>query len=200
MHRNAQSQFCDALIADGSAYDFIGMVMEETMKEDHLPAITREVYLNHAPKLHQRLSYDHGTALILLILLEDSERVIHYEKKEVGALIRFPKGATGNARGIALIDTLYKLPSLLNLNDAQILELEALLNKKGQSLNIDLPVLRSATDDEQEKGLFALALSVLEAKPKVSYQTYVDQMKAAGTPVTMTQKEFLAFAKEKLRP
>jgi hypothetical protein len=199
MDGNRQQQFCEALINDGSAFAFLEQVIEDTAKEDHLPALDRAVYLQHIKKLDLRFAYDTGTALILLhCWLENSEKVVQFEKKEVGALIRFPKGATGNAQAIAPINSLLRIPSMMALNPAQINELEFLLNKAGETLGVILPIVRPATELEQEAALRELALSALKAKPKHYYQSYLDNMKASGTPVTLTQSEFFQLAEATL--
>jgi hypothetical protein len=153
MDGKKQRQFCEALINDGSAFDFLEQVMEISAHEDYLPALHRMVYLQHIEKLHSRFAYDTGTALILLMLLTDSDKVVQYEKKEVGALIRFPKGSAGNANAIAPINYLLRLPSLMTLNAAQINELEFLLNKAGETLGVTLPSVHPATALEQETAL-----------------------------------------------
>jgi hypothetical protein len=107
-------------------------------------------------------------------------------------------GTASNVEGIALVDYLHKIPSMMTLNEAQIVELEQLLNKAGDTLGMSVPFVPPATEEEKVAVLQKLALSVLQTKPKVHYQKYLDMMKAAGKPVTMTQQEFLQFAQQTL--
>lgn len=193
-----QSQVCETLMKNGGAFWLLDKIMEYSTEEDHLTAISRPIFLMHVPLLDNSLVWLQSTASHLLIELKESEKVIAYEKKEVGSLIRFPMGTVGNEEGFALVDYLLKVPTIMTLNDAQTVELEYLLNKAGETLGTVLPVVHSATVEEQEAGLREVALFALRTKPKAYYQQYLDEMKAKGTPVTMTQKEFCQFAEDTL--
>lgn len=180
---------------NGHAFEFLENVMEDLRKEDRIVALDRYVYLQNIKKLDALFAYDTEAALILNIQMHKSERVVVYQKKEVGSLFRFNDGYS-NATAMVPVDYLFKLPSLMTLNNAQIVELEFLLSKAGETLGTPLPAVVPATDEQQKAVLLELALSVLRAKPKRSYDAYVDTMKAAGTPVTMNQTEFFQFAEE----
>lgn len=193
-----QSQVCETLMRSGDAFRLLDKIMEFSTEEDHLTAISRPIFLMHVPLLDNSLVWLHSTALHLLFKLPESEKVITYEKKEVGSLIRFPVGTAGNEEGIALVDYLLKVPTIMTLNDAQTVELEYLLNKSGETLGTVLPVVHSATVDEQEAALREVALFALQTKPKAYYQQYLDELKARGTPVSMTPKEFAQFAEQTL--
>lgn len=193
-----QRQICEKLMADGSAFWLLEKAMEETTREDHLLPVALNEISKQVPSLDPSLFWTNATAVVLRWHLGDSDRVVLYEKKEVGSLIRFPGGAAGNEKGMALVDYLLKVPALMTLNDSQMVELEYLLRKEGETLGVPLPIVQPATIFQQEVGLKELALSALQTKPKVHYQKYLDMMKAKGTPVNMTQKEFLDFAAESL--
>lgn len=194
----SQGQVCETLMGNGAAFWLLEKAMEDATKGDHLTALSRHIYFMKVPSLDPSLIWTHSTAVFLLGYLKESDRVITYEKKEVGSLVRFPSGTAGNEQGIALVDYLLKVPSMMTLNDAQIVELEYLLNKAGETLGVTLPVVHSATANEQEAALRAVAFSALQAKPKVYYQKYLDELKARGTPVTMTREEFSRLATDTL--
>lgn len=195
-----QRQVCETLMDNGRALGLLGKLMAYSTKDDHLVAIGRKVYMDHAPELDPSLEQDIGTSLVLETYLRKSEKVVLYQKREVGSLIRFGSGTVGTADGMALVDYLRRIPSMMTLNNAQVVELESLLNKAGQTLGIDLPDVRPATEEEKLATLeeLALPLESIQAKPRASHTKFLDLMKAKGTPVIMTPKEFTAFVKSHL--
>jgi hypothetical protein len=192
-----QRQVCETLMNNGQALEFLGKLMEDATKDDHLVAVGRRVFVEHAAELDPSFVGDLGTALVLEVYLRESDKVIVYKNKEVGSLIRFDTNVP-SAEGMALVEYLLKLPSRMNLNPAQLHELESLLNKAGESLGIDLPDVRPPSVEEQEAAVRQIILSEMKAKPQHFHQRYNDSMKLAGTPVTMTQKEFFQFTEDTL--
>lgn len=184
-------------MSNGRALGFLEKLMEDSTEEDHLVAIGRKVYMDRAPELDPSFADDIGTALVLETYLRDSEKVVVYRKREVGSLIRFESGTPGTVESMALVDYLHRIPSMMTLNNAQIVELELLLNKAGRTLGIDLPDVRPATEEEKLEALteLGLPLATIQAKPRYSHAKFMDMMKAKGIPVAMTPKEFVAFVK-----
>lgn len=172
-------------------------LMVQHTRADHLIAISRKAFMRHVTEIDSSFSREIGRALILERQLRNSPEVILYQKHEVGSLIRFESSAVGSADGMALIDYLFKVPTLMRLNNAQIRELESLLQKAGKTLGIDLPTVRDATDADKAAALAELdvPLSSIYAKPRPAYEKFREIMKIKGTPVTMTPKEFVAFVK-----
>ena len=194
-----QSQVCETLMDNGHAFEFLGNVMEITTEENYLPALTRSVFLAHVANLNPLFEHDIGTALMLESHLRASNKTVVYQKREVGSLICFPRGYVSTAEGMALVDFLYKIPTMMKLNPAQIVELERLLNKAGETLGFPMPSVRPATEYEKKAILTVLASSAkLRAKPRAFYRDFMDAMKAAGTPVVMTPKQFSLFVEETL--
>lgn len=182
------------------ALDFLENLMVQHTMKDHLIAIGRKTFMRHAAEIDAYFERDIGRALALERHLRNSPKVILYQKHEVGSLIRFESSAVGSADGMALVDYLVKVPMLMNLNDAQIIELEFLLNKTGKTLGIELPAAQPATDEEKVTALarLGLPLASIYAKPRPSYEKFMEMMKANGTPVNMSPKEFVAFVKSLL--
>jgi hypothetical protein len=195
-----QGQICKTLMSNGQALAFLEKLMEYSTKQDHLVAIGRKAYMDHAPELEPSFAESIGTALVLETYLRASDKVVVYQKREVGSLIRFESGTAGTIDGMALVDYLVKVPAMMNLNNAQIVELEFLLNKAGVTLGIDLPDVRPATEEEKLAALteLELPLTSIQAKPRASHAKFMDMMKAKGIPVSMTPKEFAAFVNSHL--
>ena len=180
---------------NAQALAFLENLMVQYTREDHLIAVGRKVFMRHVGDINRSFAHDIGRALTLERHLRNAPNVILYQKHEVGSLIRFESGAVGSADGMALLDYLLKVPTLMTLNNAQVNELEFLLNKAGKSLGVELPTVRAATDEEQVAALteLGLPLMVIYAKPRPAYEKFREILKRRGTPVTMTPKEFVAF-------
>lgn len=190
----------EELKASGKDLEFLGKLMTDSTKDGFFLAIDRRVFMDHAHELHPSFADDLGDALIAEVYLRESEHVVVFPKKEVGSLFVFTPGTVGTIEAIALVDYLLKIPSMMSLNNAQIVELELLLNKAGKSLGIPMPHVRPATYEEMVAGLHKIGLTLesLRAKPRAFYNRFVDVMKAEGIPVSMKSKEFLPFAEEAL--
>lgn len=196
-----QRQICETLVRNGKAPNYLGRVMERTVKENYLPAVTRTVFLEKISELDPSFEYDIGTALCLEAHLYTSSKVVSYRKREVGSLIIFPRGNVSSAEGVALVDFLLKVPSMMKLNPAQVVELEHLLNKAGETLGYPMPHVSSPEWYEKQAVLHELAASTkLRAKPRAFYRDFIDAMKAQGRPVAMTPKEFAQWVEETLPP
>lgn len=196
-----QNQVCETLMNNGKALTFLDELMNKSANDDHLVAISRKVYMANVPDLDSSFATDIGTALILESHLRSSREVVVYRKTEVGSLMRFTDAAiAGTTEAIASIAYIAQIPSMMDLNNAQVVELEMLLNKAGKTLGIDLPVVRPATEDEKIAALeeLDLPLASIHAKPRASHAKFTDIMKAKGTPAKMTPKEFVAFVKSHL--
>lgn len=193
-----QSKICETLVSNGKALNYLGNVMERTAQENYLPAVTRKAFLEDVSSLDPSFEHDIGTALVLECHLRNSDKTVVYRKREVGSLIIFPRGNVSTEEGVALVDFLLKVPSMMTLNPAQVIELEYLLNKAGETLGFPMPTVRSATEYEKKAILNELASAKLRTKPRAFYRDFMDAMKAQGIPVSMTQKQFSQFAEENL--
>lgn len=187
-------------MSNEQALTFLENLMAQYTREDHLVAVSRKVFMRHVGEINESFARDIGRALALERHLRNSPAVILYQKHEVGSLMRFETGAVGSADGMALLDYLLTVPALMTLNNAQLNELESLLNKAGKSLGIELPTVSAATDAEKIAALAELGLPLLAiyAKPRPSYEKFREILKTKGTPANMTPKEFVAFVKSLL--
>src|SRR6476620_6974959 len=120
-------------ISNEQALAFLENLMVQYTREDHLVAVGRKVFMRHVADVDASFTHEIGRALALERHLRNSPKVILYQKHEIGSLIRFESGAVGSADGMALLDYLLKVPSMMTLNNAQVLELEFLLQKAGKS-------------------------------------------------------------------
>lgn len=182
------------------ALAFLENLMVRHTRKDHLLAVGRKAFMRHAAGLDASFSREIGRALILERYLRNSPEVVKYQKHEVGSLIRFESSAVGSADGMAPIGYLLKVPALMSLNNAQLRELELILQKAGKTLGVELPTVPAATDAEKAAALDELGLPLpsIYAKPRPAYEKFREIMKVKGTPVNMTPKEFVAFVKSLL--
>lgn len=199
---NYQSSTVDPFIKDSNLYDWVQAIMENTTKADHVIALTDMEWSRQVNALANY--YDKDTIVLLRrknpsYSAENSKTIIGFHKKEVGALIQFSPESYNDKEAFILTDYLLQLPKIMKLNDAQILEAEFLLNKVGMTLGIELPPAPVATSKDQEHVLKVVALEALKAKPKASYHRYLEVAKANGTPIDLTQEEFIEIAEYTLK-
>jgi hypothetical protein len=192
-----EEQICDTLMNNGKVWTFMEQLMNQTTHDGYITAIDRDYFLSSLPMLDRLFLFPIKASTLIENELKRSEKTVVYQKKEVGSLMRFEKGRSPHTEGIALVDYLLNLP-LAHLSDAQIHELEFLLNRAGTTLGITLPILPPVTEHDKQLALEELAVTTLKDKPTYFYQRFIKMMKASGTPVTMTQKEFLKFAEDTL--
>lgn len=121
-------------------------------------------------------------------------RVIEFSRKEGGSLWDF---AGNSAKS-------YVTPDAVNMvlsnrtpapNPVQLQEAEKILSKAGLSLNVPLPPVRNdLTADEMLAILLkTLAKKAMEERPRIAYMDFIDNLKRAGFPATITQKEFRKY-------
>jgi hypothetical protein len=115
---------------------------------------------------------------------------INFGRKDVGALFRYSRG---NHTSFVTTEYLMNLPKRRNLTDAQLHEVEHLLNKADRTLGAALPSLPTATDQEMKDALFSLLMVEIEKKPRYYYQNFIDAMAQKGTPVDLANKDFKAM-------
>lgn len=121
---------------------------------------------------------------------------VDFGRKEVGALFRY---RDGNYTSFVTTEYLMKLPQRMNLTDAQLHEVERLLNKAETSLGYDLAPLPAAKDDDMKEALFALLLDAIEDHPKIYHQKFLDSMARKGAPVKVATKDFKALVQSLLK-
>lgn len=192
-------QIADTLVSNGKAYGFLAQAMEDTFTGQHLTAVTKSDMLSKLPSVTNSSQRNVEIRWELVDALKASAGVVLYEKKEVGSLILYPKNRTPT-QGMALVDYLLQLPMRMDLNEAQTLELERLLNKVGTTLGIPMPTLPTVTPEQHKAALTELAVMEMLAKPTRFHQLYLDKMKAAGTPVTLTRKAFNQMIEDTFKP
>lgn len=187
-----QPEIISELVSNGSAKKYLDTLSRESAMRDHFSPIDRRVFLGRKEEIDDYLHYDLGAAMVLTVVLPQRDDVIEYSYNEVGSLIR-----AGD--GIISLDVLLEESKKMTLNNAQIHELERLLNKKGMSLEIDLPVVSLPTEEEKYRAISHLSFSDIQKHPRRYYNTFVQDMLIAGTPVTMKAKEFKEFAEKVLK-
>lgn len=189
----SQREIIDALIGKGSAYKYLEMLSYESFQGYHFIPVDRKVFVERSEEMDLYLKYDIGATLLIMINLEKEDNVIPYSPKEVGSLIRM-------GEGLIAVDVLLKEVQKMNLNNAQIHELERLLNKVNRSLNIKLPDVRLPSDEEKYEAIKHLTMADLKKHPRKYYNTFLEDMLIAGTPANMTIKQFNEFAGKVLTP
>lgn len=195
-----QKDIVQALISNGSAMDYLKKLSHESAVNGYFTAIDRTVFMENDSQLDDYLKFDEAASLIIMIRLEEAqENVISYKNKEVGALIRFPHRYP-NDEGIIHTDVLIEEAGKMELNPAQLAEAEKLLNKVGRTLGLDLPDIPAPTDQEKYRAISHLTFNDIQKKPRRYYDIFVGDMLAAGTPVTMTAKQFREYAEKVLKP
>lgn len=187
-----QPEIISELVSNGSAKKYLDVLSRESAMADHFSPIDRGIFLDRKEEIDDYLHYDLGAAMVLMVVLPKRDDVIEYSYNEVGSLIR-----AGD--GIISSDVLLEESEKMTLNNAQLHELERLLNKKGRSLDIDLPVVPLPTEEEQYRAISHLSFSDIQKYPRRYYNIFVQDMLIAGTPVSMKAKEFKEFAKKVLK-
>lgn len=181
------------IITEGNIYAALANSMQRYERGDHFSPWHVSTSYPLESKWSSYFSLDYALQKLLLDELHARGEIIFYNRKDVGALIRF-KG--GNFPSAILTDYLISATNKMNLDNAQINEVERLLNKVNRSLNIALPDVHKPNDAQMQEVLRNLMLEVIQSKPKHFYQRYLDALSAQGTPVEMTSKEFHSFAEK----
>lgn len=192
-----QKKIIEGIINDGSIYRGLESSMKARERDGYLlPWHTQTAY-NFSSLFAGDFMRDYSLRKTILEVLEERGELIFYNRKEVGSLIRYNGGSY---QGCILADYLISATSTMNLDNAQINELERLLNKAKKSLNITLPVVPKPTDQDMQNMLISLALEVIKSKPKHFHQRYLDNLSAQGTPSDIGYKEFHSFAEKVFTP
>lgn len=192
-----QQTAIDKVIADGSAYKALEGHLTTYEHDDYLAAWPRMGFYSIFGRLNHGFTNDYRLAEALMETLEERGILVTYKRKEVGSLIRYKAGSFD---GCILVDYLVSVSNTMSLDNAQINELELLLNKANRSLNIDLPQVPQPTDQDMEKALMAMALETIRSKPQHFHQKYLDHLAAKGTPKDINKKDFHAFAEKVFTP
>lgn len=121
---------------------------------------------------------------------------VTFGRKDVGALFRYN---LGHHTSFVTVEYLIALPQRMTLNEAQLHEVEHLLNKADRTLGIALPPLPAPKDDEMREALFGLFMDEISERPKFFYQNFVDAMARKGTPVDVVNKDFQSFVTNLLK-
>lgn len=185
----------DKVIANGSAYKALEENLKAYEKVDHFQAWPRMGFYSVFGKLNPQFRYQLSEAL--MENLEEKGIAIKFKRKEVGSLIRYTGGSFD---GCILTDYLLSASSKMKLDNAQINELERLLNKVNRSLEVDLPVIPQPTEKEKQDAILELALEVIRSKPLHFHQKYLDQLASKGTPVNLSKTAFHDLAEKVLTP
>lgn len=188
-----QQNSIDKVIKDGSASKALVSRLQDYEKDGYLEAWPRIGSYGIFSRLNLGFSNDYRLVEALMEALEERGIVIKYKRKEVGSLIRYRHGSFD---GFIPVDYLISVTSTMNLDNAQINELERLLNKVGRSLDTDLPSVPQPTNQEMEEAMKTMVLDVIKSKPMHFYQRYVDLLAAQGTPISINKKDFHAFAEK----
>lgn len=192
-----QKNSIDKVINDGSACKALETHLQGYEKDGYFEAWPRMGYYSVFARLNIGFNNDYRLTEVLMETLEERGLVIKYKRKEVGSLIRY---RAGSFDGCIPADYLVSETSKMNLDNAQINELERLLNKVGRSLDTDLPSVPQPTDQEMENALLSMVLEVIRSKPLHFHQKYLDQLAAQGTPASLNRKDFHTFAEKILTP
>jgi hypothetical protein len=184
----------DTVISNGSAYKALESHLKTYETDTYLYAWPRGGFYSIFGRLTPDFSRDYyHLAESLMETMEERGIAIKFKRKEVGSLIRY-RG--GSFEGCILTDYLISTTSKMNLDNAQINELERLLNKVGRSLNAPLPPVPQATDKDMEDALTEMALEIIRSKPQHFHQKYLDTLAARGTPAALTKKDFHDLAEK----
>lgn len=122
---------------------------------------------------------------------------VEFSRKDVGALFHYERG---NYKSFITTEYLMKLAQTRNLNDAQLHEVEHLLNKAGRSLGMNLAPVPTATEADLKEALFTLILNEIEGRPKYFHQNFLDTLAQKGIPVDMKNADFHKFVQDNLKP
>lgn len=124
--------------------------------------------------------------------LVKDKRIIEFSRKEGGSFWDFESRVT---KSYITPDAVFNAVAKRNPNPVQIHEVEKVLSKVGQSLNTALPLVQPAADaNEMIKVLLnTLVKRVMEDKPRLTYLSFIDNMKREGFPISMTEKEFRKY-------
>lgn len=195
----SQQQIVANLIETGAAFKYVEMLAKESMEKDHLRAVNRSVFWENHARLDDYLPYDSGTTLVLWIYVLKQPKLITFQAGEVGSLIRF-NHFDPEDDGVIPVDVLLEESSKMELNNAQINELAMLLNKVGYPVDFPVPSVPEATEAEKIAVLNRYGLDYIAKKPRRSHNEFMREMLTAGTPVSMTYKEFHEYAQKVLKP
>lgn len=197
--QNQQTALVQSAIDDGRGLHLFQQMMEESKWQDHFTVIDSCYFSARTADFGSEFLYNSANGILLYLKISEFDDVITYTKKEVGSLIRFDGGGP-DSEGMIQADYLETAASKMSLNDAQIIELEYLLNKVGKTSGATIPSMPLPTEDEMREVVFELALEAMKAKPKHFHQKFLDRMKAKGKPSSMSYKDFPDYLTQQLSP
>lgn len=123
------------------------------------------------------------------ILNED--KIIAFTRKEGGSLWDFGSSFT---KSYITPEAVFHAVNQRNLNPVQLAEAEKILSKVGKSLNVTIPPAAVPTPDEMLKIMIRTMIDrAMFEKPRLTYLTFIDEMRHAGFSISMTEKEFKAY-------
>lgn len=197
--QNQQTALVQSAIDDGRGLNLFQEMMEESNQQDHFTVIDSCYFSARTADFGSEFLSNTANGILLYLKISEFDDVITYTKKEVGSLIRFDGGAP-DSEGMIRADYLETAAAKMSLNDAQIVELEYLLNKVGKTLGTTIPSVPLPTEEEMRAVLFELALEAMKSKPKHFHQKFLDRMKAKGKPSSISYKEFPIYLTQELSP
>lgn len=195
----SQHEIVRVLFENGAGFKYVEMLSKELVHENYFGAVNRSLFWNEHERLDDYLVYDSGTTLVLWIHLMNHPDLITFKADEVGSLIRFDH-YDKNDEGVIPVNVLWDETRNMELNPAQLHELEKLLNKAGRSLGIELLPVPEATEQEKFDLVSRYGLDYIKKKPRRSYVEFLNDMLIAGTPVSIEYKEFHKYAEKVLNP
>jgi hypothetical protein len=195
----SQAALIQSAIDDGRGIKLFEEMLKESTHDDHFSVVGSCYFAARTADFGNEWLYNSANGILLYLKIAESDKVITYTKKEVGSLIRFDGGAP-DSEGMILADYLETEASKMSLNDAQIVELEYLLNKVGKTLGITIPSVPLPTEEDMRVVLFELALEAMKAKPKHFHQKFLDRMLAKGAPASINYKDFQKYLAQELTP
>lgn len=197
--QNQQTALVQSAIDDGRGLDLFQEMMEESNQQDHFTVIDSCYFSARTADFGSEFLYNSANGILLYLKITEMDDVITYTKKEVGSLIRFDGGGA-DSEGMIQADYLKAEALKMALGDAQIIELEYLLNKVGKTSGLSVPSMPLPTEEEMREVVFELALEAMKAKPKHFHQKFLDRMKAKGKPSSISYKDFPEYITQELSP
>lgn len=198
----SQHEITDTLMTNGKADEYLEYLSHEASQCNYFNAVTNAVFYdeNNLKLLDDYVIYDIAVAMFVRMHLVDKKDAIEYQNKEVGALIRFDNRVLHDS-GIIHPEVLIEQTRNMDLNSAQIVELEMLLNKVDRSLNIRMPIIPEPTDEELRSELERLyTWKAIQAKPRKFYNDFKLALLVLGIPTKMNSKELLQYAEKVFNP
>lgn len=124
----------------------------------------------------------------ITLFLKEKKLIVTVDKKEeVGTLFVLVDSYHNN---FVTVDLMKEVAKDATLNPAQLHELERMLNKAGETLDIDLPPLPTVTEADMREAMIEVAREILMKKPRVSRDEFIKKISRKGFPIKLKEAEF----------